>query len=144
MGRNLIHRSRRILNLRDKMETPTIVRYIQQRGIVEIGEKRDGSIVVLEPVGYLDNDTSPLFQTRLLEVVGTGDGRVLIDFSGVEYISSAGLRALMAASKKTKAAGGRIAVAALQPMVKEIFEISRFSLVVPVYETSAEATAALT
>ncbi len=114
------------------------------RGIVEIGEKRDGSIVVLQPVGYLDNDTSPLFQTRLLDVVGPGDGRVLIDFSGVEYISSAGLRALMTASKKTKAAGGRIAVAALQPMVKEIFEISRFALVVPVYETSAEATAALT
>jgi anti-anti-sigma factor len=111
---------------------------------VEIGEKRDGSIVVLQPVGYLDNDTSPLFQTRLLDVVGPGDGRVLIDFSGVEYISSAGLRALMTASKKTKAAGGRIAVAALQPMVKEIFEISRFALVVPVYETSAEATAALT
>ena len=111
---------------------------------MEIGEKRDGSIVVLRPVGYLDNDTSPLFQTRLLDVVGPGDGRVLVDLSGVEYISSAGLRALMAASKKTKAAGGRIAVAALQPMVKEIFEISRFSLVVPVYETSAEATAALT
>ncbi len=68
---------------------------------------------------------------------------MLIDFSAIEYISSAGLRALMAASKKTKAAGGRIAVAALQPMVQEIFEISRFASSCRSSTTIAEATTAL-
>jgi anti-anti-sigma regulatory factor len=47
------------------------------------------------------------------------------------------------ASKKSKAGGGRLAVAALTPMVKEIFAISRFALVVQVFETIAAATAAL-
>jgi len=111
---------------------------------VEIGEKHQGKIAVLAPAGRIDNETSPSFQAKLLDAVGNSDTAVLVDFSGVEYISSAGLRALMMASKKAKAAGTRLAVAALTPMVQEIFTISRFSLVVQVFETIAEATAALT
>lgn len=111
---------------------------------MEIGEKHQGKIAVLAPAGRIDNETSPSFQAKLLDAVGNSDTAVLVDFSGVEYISSAGLRALMMASKKAKAAGTRLAVAALTPMVQEIFTISRFSLVVQVFETIAEATAALT
>jgi anti-sigma B factor antagonist len=110
---------------------------------VEISEKREGDIVVLMPVGHVDNETSAEFQTRLLEVVGEGKGRVLIDFTRVDYISSAGLRALMTASKKTKAGGGRIAVAVLSAMVKEIYDISRFTLIVPAFDTLTEASTEL-
>lgn len=109
---------------------------------METSEQRQGNIIVLSPVGRVNNDTSPAFQTKLLSCVGSA-AAVLIDFSGVEYISSAGLRALMMASKQSKAANSRLAVAALRPMVKEIFAISRFSLVVQVFETTAEAITAL-
>jgi anti-anti-sigma factor len=110
---------------------------------MEISEQREGDIVILSPVGRVDNDTSPRFQTKLLACVGSAATTVLIDFSGVEYISSAGLRALMMASKQSKATDGRLAAARLTPMVKEIFAISRFSLVVQVFETTAEAIAVL-
>lgn len=110
---------------------------------MEISEQREGDIIVLSPVGRVDNDTSPEFQTKLLACVGSTATTVLIDFSGVEYISSAGLRALMMASKQSKATNGRLAAASLTPMVKEIFTISRFSLVVQVFETTAQAIAAL-
>jgi anti-anti-sigma factor len=109
---------------------------------VEIGERRDGNILVLQPVGRIDNDTSPDFQSRLLSGLTAG-ATVLVDFSAVEYISSAGLRALMMGSKQAKASKGRLAVAALGPVVKEIFEISRFSMVVEVFGTTADALAAL-
>jgi len=109
---------------------------------VEVGERRDGDILILLPVGRIDNDTSPAFQARLLASL-TSAAAVLIDFSGVDYISSAGLRALMMGSRQAKAVKGRLAVASLGPVVKEIFDISRFSLVVQVYQTSAEALAAL-
>ena len=109
---------------------------------MEIGERRDGDILILLPVGRIDNDTSAAFQARLLAALAS-PAAVLIDFSRVEYISSAGLRALMMGSRQAKAVKGRLAVAALGPVVKEIFEISRFSLVVQVYETPAEALAAL-
>ena len=111
---------------------------------METSQKREGDILVLSPVGQIDNETSAIFQTQLMDVVGEGNGRVLIDFARVDYISSAGLRALMTASKKTKAGGGRIAITALNKMVREIYEISRFTLIVPAFDTAAEATAALT
>jgi anti-anti-sigma factor len=97
---------------------------------VEIGERRDGDILILSPAGRIDNDSSP-------------GAAVLVDLSSVEYVSSAGLRALMMGSKQSKAANGRLAVAALGPVVREIFEISRFSLVVQVFDTTADAVAAL-
>jgi anti-anti-sigma factor len=109
---------------------------------VEIGERRDGDILVLSPAGRIDNDTSPDFQTRLLAALSPG-AAVLVDFSKVEYVSSAGLRALMMGSKQAKATKGRLAVAALGPVVKEIFEISRFSLVVQVFDTAEDALAGL-
>ena len=109
---------------------------------MEIGERRDGNILVLRPVGRIDNDTSPDFQSRLLSGLTAG-ATVLVDFSAVEYISSAGLRALMMGSKQSKAANGKLAVAALGPVVKEIFEISRFAMVVQVFDTPADALAAL-
>jgi anti-anti-sigma factor len=110
---------------------------------LEISEQRQGEVVVLGPVGRINNDTSPEFQTRLLGCLVNRGAAVLVDLTRVEYISSAGLRALMMASKQSKATNGRLAVAGLSPLVKEIFTISRFSYVVTVYETPAEALAAL-
>ena len=108
---------------------------------LQIGEQQKDRVTILRPIGRIDNDTSPGFQSRLLDSVAKGP--VLVDFTGVEYISSAGLRALMMGAKQSKAANSRVAVAALQPVVKEIFDISRFSFVVKIYGTTAEALAAL-
>ena len=110
---------------------------------LEISEQHEGDVVVLGPVGRLNNETSPEFQSRLLGCVGSAGASVLVDLSKVDYMSSAGLRALMTASKQSKATGGRLAVAGLNAVVKEIFAISRFSYVVTVYDTPAQALAAL-
>lgn len=77
---------------------------------------------------------SSSLQALLAECKGAGQS-LLLDFSGVDYISSVGLRALMVASRQAKAQGSKIAVAALQSIVKEVFAISRFDLVLPCYET---------
>lgn len=114
-----------------------------QGNVMEISEQREGNIIVLSPVGRVNNDTSRAFQTKLLSCVGSTATKILINFSGVEYISAAGLRALMMASKQSKATNGRLAIAGRTPMVKEIFTISRFSLVVQVFDTIAEAITAM-
>lgn len=62
-----------------------------------------------------------------------GNPPVVLDFSAVEYISSAGLRTLMMASRRAKASNGIFAIAALQPLVQEVFAISRFNLIMPCY-----------
>ena len=60
---------------------------------------------------------------------------LLRGFAGVEYVSSVGLRVLMLAAKQVKAQNGRIAIAALTPLVSEVFQISRFDLVFSVFDT---------
>src|SRR5438132_10650005 len=118
------------------------VRVILRQGLpVDIGERRRANILVLAPVGRIDNLTSAEFQTRLLAAVTSSSADVVVDFSVVEYISSAGLRALMLASRQ-KPRERRLAVARLNAVVHEIFTISRFSHLVPVFATVEEASAA--
>ncbi len=109
---------------------------------MEIGEKRANGVVVLRPVGRIDNDTSPAFHAKVMACLDA-DGKALVDFEAVEFISSAGLAVLMAAAKLAKAKSGRIAVANLRPVVQEIFAISRFSRVVQAYATVGEGLAAM-
>jgi anti-anti-sigma factor len=108
---------------------------------LDIGERRQPSILVLAPVGRIDNLTSAEFRTRLLGAVSSCSADVVIDFSGVEYISSCGLRALMTASRQ-KSKERRLAVACLSAVTHEIFTISRFSHLVPIFATVEEASAA--
>ena len=111
---------------------------------MDLNPTRNGKAMVVHPQGRIDHGSAPEFQTALLDAVqqcGGDPDTLVIDMAGVEYISSVGLRALMIASKQAKAQGARIAAAALTPVVREIFEISRFQHVVTSYETVDAAIA---
>jgi anti-anti-sigma factor len=108
---------------------------------LEIGEKRQAGLLVLAPVGRIDNRTSAKFRRRLLAAVSSYTEDVVIDFSGVEYISSCGLQALMTASRR-KPLDRRLAVARLNAVVHEIFTIGRFAHLIPIFPTVEEARAA--
>jgi anti-anti-sigma factor len=113
---------------------------------MELISKRFADTVVLFPQGRVDHATAEQFKAALaphLAAGAPGGGRLVIDMTGVEYISSVGLRVLMLASKQAKAQGCTLAVCGLQPVVREIFEISRFNLVLPVFPTLREALAAV-
>jgi anti-sigma B factor antagonist/stage II sporulation protein AA (anti-sigma F factor antagonist) len=113
---------------------------------MELVAKSFADVVALYPSGRIDNATADAFKAALaphLAAVAAGGDRAVIDLAAVEYISSVGLRVLMLASKQVKARGGALAVAALQPVVREIFEISRFTLVLEVFPTLREALAKL-
>src|SRR5687767_14711718 len=102
--------------------------------------------VVLHASGRLDQDTCDGFRGELAQYVDSSSragGAIILDLSGLEYVSSAGLRCFMLASRQAKAQNGRIYVAALQPMVSEIFEISHFNLVFRVFPTVREALGAV-
>ncbi len=113
---------------------------------MEFTERAAGKAVVLAPAGRVDMATSDQFRDRLLALVTacakTGQATVL-DFSGVDYISSAGLRVLMLAAKQARTSGGTVVIAALQPVVLEIFQISRFDKVLSCHPGVSEALAAV-
>jgi anti-sigma B factor antagonist/stage II sporulation protein AA (anti-sigma F factor antagonist) len=110
---------------------------------MEASQRQLADSVILLPAGRIDLSNADGFKDVLLEAVAAAKAAVILDFSRVEYVSSAGLRSLMIASKTGTARGVKLGVAAMQPIVKEIFTISRFHLVLPCFETVREALAKL-
>ena len=70
-----------------------------RRRDVEIGESHLGNYLVLRPVGRLDNGTSADFQAHMVKALNAAGRDIIVDFSGINYVSSAGLQALMTASR---------------------------------------------
>jgi anti-anti-sigma factor len=112
---------------------------------MELSSARRGDVVVLSPQGRIDHASAEAFKTALGPYLGQcGPGHPLVlDLARVDYIASVGLRVLMLASRQARAQGGTIAVAALAPLVREIFEISKFTLVFPCFGSVDEALADL-
>ena len=113
---------------------------------MNVTSRRFANAVVVLAAGRLDQDTCEAFRGDLLKYVDEAahdGGAIVLDLSSLEYVSSAGLRCFMLASRQAKAQHGRIFVAALQPMVAEIFQISHFNLVFQVFPTVREAVSAV-
>ena len=113
---------------------------------MNVTSRRFANAVVVHAAGRLDQDTCEAFRADLLKYVveaASGGGAIVLDLSALEYVSSAGLRCFMLASRQAKAQHGRIFVAALQPMVAEIFQISHFNLVFQVFPSVGDAVAAV-
>ena len=105
-----------------------------------------GNVNVVTVTGRIDQATANLFEEKLAVWLAPGsDGKssVVLDFFGVDYISSVGLRVLMLAARQIKAQNGEIAIAALTPVVAEVFQISRFNRVIAVHADVASALLSL-
>ncbi|MDX1541043.1 MAG: STAS domain-containing protein [Geminicoccaceae bacterium] len=109
---------------------------------MDVEERRVGPITVIVPKGHLDSLTSPELQPKLLGPLENGEP-VVVDCANLDYVSSAGLRVLMMAAKKGRANGARIVLAALQPTVRKVFDISGFSALFEIHDSATEACAAL-
>lgn len=102
--------------------------------------------VVVAPTGRLDHDNCEAFRAGLqpdLERAAASRQRIVLDLSGLEYVSSAGLRCFMLAAKEAGSQGGKIVLAALRPVVAEIFQISRFDMLFEIFPSVREALAVL-
>jgi anti-anti-sigma factor len=95
----------------------------------------DGAMVLTLQDARIDLDNADAFKAALLAAVPQASRALILDFTAVDYISSAGLRSLMIAQKSAKAANCTLAVAALKPLTREIFAISRFDVVFVLFDT---------
>ncbi len=92
---------------------------------MDIEKKKQGETLILKLKGRLDTDTAPMLQ----EVVDTeteGVKELQIDMELLEFVSSAGLRVLLAASKKMHGQRGTMPVYHVNDEVKEVFLITGF------------------
>lgn len=113
---------------------------------MEFTARRLADVVVAVPVGAIDHSNATQLEQALAPLVSeaaAAGAPIVLDFAGVDYISSMGLRVLMAASKQMRARNAAIAVAGLQPAVDEIFGIARFKFVLQIFPTVRDALVAL-
>ncbi|MEY2617700.1 MAG: hypothetical protein RL522_702 [Pseudomonadota bacterium] len=100
-------------------------------------------IVVVRPQGRLDSATSPAFEATVLERIEAGGRRLVLDLSDVGYISSAGLRVILATGKRLRASQGKLVLCGLRDEVRGVFEMSGFLDLFPVTDTVEQASAHL-
>jgi len=99
-------------------------------------------VILVSPTGRLDAHSAADFEARLGAEIDGGAKQLVIDGTGLEYLSSAGLRALLGITKKIRTSGGTIALCHLQPQLVEIMEIAGFNSLIPTYPDQAAAVAA--
>jgi len=106
---------------------------------MEINTRKKDNVLVISLKGRLDAVTAPDFDKKLESLLSEGENALIINFSELKYISSAGLRSILASAKQLKANDGRMLLAELRGPVKEVFEISGFYSIFQIFESEADA-----
>ena len=100
---------------------------------MECRSYKQAAATVIEVTGRMDAVTAQDFEKECGAWTGQGEKHLVVDLSGLEYISSAGLRSFLIIGKQAKAAGGTLVLAGMQGMVQEVFDISGFATLFPAY-----------
>ena len=88
--------------------------------------KKSENETIIELVGRLDTITAPVLEKTISDNLG-GIQSLILNFSGIEYISSAGLRVLLGAQTKMQNVGGAMKLIGVREDVMEIFEMTGFA-----------------
>jgi anti-sigma B factor antagonist/stage II sporulation protein AA (anti-sigma F factor antagonist) len=111
-------------------------------GLTVIVEEVDGKCV-MRVSGRIDAATTPILEKKVEDQLQQNHFRVLFDFSDVDYLSSAGMRLLLSATKKMKAHEGMLVICGVIDDVMEIIKMAGFERILNIYSTEKEALDAL-
>ncbi len=100
---------------------------------MNIKETTQNDCLILIPEGRLDAGTAHEFQDAVAERINAGAKSIVLDFSNIDYLSSAGLRCLLIVAKQQKESGGQLTICSIQDKVSEVFEVSGFSTIVDIH-----------
>ena len=110
---------------------------------MSLPSEKIGDILIVSPTGQVNSSNAAGIEADLLAHLEKGERRIVVDFSRLEYISSAGLRVLLVLAKKLKQEAGVLVLCGLRPHVEEVFEISGFLAILSSVKTREEALAQL-
>lgn len=103
------------------------------RETVDVVEEKSGDIVILRISGRLDALTSEKADKAVFTVIDRGEKNILLDFTGVTYLSSAGMRVLLSAYKRMRDIKGKVAVCSIEDGVLDVLKMSGFDEVLTVF-----------
>lgn len=103
---------------------------------IEVEEK--GEVVVLRLHGRLDAASSPQIEKKINSIIEAGHFRLILNFAGVEYLSSAGMRLMLSVSKKLGHLEGKMVACSLHDEVMDVIKMAGFQEVLEIYPSEEE------
>jgi anti-sigma B factor antagonist len=97
-------------------------------------------VAVVTGVGRLNMVSAPAFRESVTNVLATGRNKVVVDLSGVEFMDSSGLGALVGCLKSARQAGGDLRIASPTKQVLMVLQLSNIDRILRAYDTVAEAS----
>jgi anti-anti-sigma factor len=102
---------------------------------MDISLSMQGDWMIVSIEGRMDTVSAPEFDKVVQQRIMEGSSRLIVDFSKLDYISSAGLRSILMAGKSSKAKGGELACCGVKGVVKKVFEVSGFHKLLPMFDS---------
>lgn len=107
--------------------------------MVDVSVSNVESATLVEVSGRVDSMTAIQFGEGISSPIDSGETKIVLDLSGVDYMSSAGLREIVTALKKAKRIGGDIRIAQPSDRVLEVLEMAGLDTIVQIFPTQNEA-----
>ena len=104
-----------------------------------LSEEKSGKVFVLGLSGKFDSEGAKTFGERMTQILEGGERHILLDFTEVTYISSAGLRGLVLAGKQLAGSGGMMVLAGVTEPVRKVFEICNLDSIFTLRPTKEES-----
>jgi anti-anti-sigma factor len=104
-----------------------------------LSEEKNGSIFILGLSGKFDSEGAKMFGERMTQIFDSGERHILLDFTEVTYISSAGLRGLVLAQKQLAGSGGMMVLAGVTEPVRKVFQICNLDTIFTLEPTKEES-----
>jgi anti-sigma B factor antagonist len=108
---------------------------------MNITEREENGIAIVEIDGKMDTATSPAAQENFTTMINGGKTKILLNLAELDYLSSSGLRVILTLAKELEKVGGALRICNLNKVVQEIFDISGFSYILKVFPSESEALA---
>ena len=110
---------------------------------MSLSSEKIGDVLAVSLEGQLNSANAAEVESALLAWVEQGERLCALDLARLNYISSAGLRVILMTAKRLKKNSGQLILCALQPQVKEVFDISGFLTILTVVDTRGQAVSQL-
>lgn len=108
-----------------------------------MNQENENGVTILAIDGNLDAEGTQAMEEKVLALLESGETKLLFDFSGLDYINSSGLRVLVLAYQRLKKASGTVAICGVKDYIQEVFEVSGYDKIFPLYTVRADALAGM-
>ncbi len=110
---------------------------------MDVTTERADKVLTARVDGRIDGSNAAQFEEMMRTAIEESDNAVIIDCEKLAYISSAGLRAVLMTAKTLSSRNAKLALCSLTDPIREVFEISGFDKIVPIFDSQSDARASV-